>query len=252
MKSITEYLNAAGGNHEAALKDMHADFAEVNQAAEKEAGNSIRARKIVEATAPLFEALGIELPTAGARPSEAALSALSEAVKGTLDDLADLEESRDTWMGLASEAGLDVDAVVAAETPEAASEIINGWLGGIDAILDSNEELAPKLAAYQFAHENNLNPSAVLLQKGLEGLQQFTTKETVDGKEVEKQVWGIPGAKEGEFTPALEHLKPVLGMLTAEQKASNWTVKQDSVTTPPPATDKQLDEMNVATGDYSL
>lgn len=250
-KSVAQYLSAAGGDAEAALRAMHADLAAAHDQAESEAGSNIRARVISKALEPLADALGLQLPEPGRRPSQEAQGALEQAVKEVIGGLQQLEAGRDLALDLLAQAGLDVDALQQAESDEARGELVTNWLGSIDSVLDAAENAAAQLNVYRFAHEHGLDPKLLLLQKGAEHLEEREIEVERDGQPVKEKVWGIPG--DGDtFTPAAEHFRPVLEALNAQPQPSGWTVRQDSITQPQPVTAQQLDLSRAATGDYSI
>ncbi|MFC5846729.1 hypothetical protein [Deinococcus petrolearius] len=230
-KPLAQYLADHSGSHEAALSAMHADLTAQHGATDREAGANIRARTIAQALTPLAEALDIPLPEPGQRPTQDAGAALEQGVQDALAVFGDLQAAVETWQELAQEAGLDVQAVLTAQDDTRAESLIDGWLGGLTDARESGAAARQELNVYRFAHANGLNPDAVLLQKGLDGLEQrdVTTRDSA-GKDVTARVWGIPG--EGEaFVPALDHLKPVLGALRAgpqEPQGTAWVGGQES------------------------
>lgn len=228
FKTLAEYISAAGGNHEAAAAALHADLVTTNADKDREAGANIRARTIVKHLEPLAEALGIPLPAAGARPTQDAETALADGVKDALEGVEALESSVEAWQSIAADAGLDIEALE--KLPEKEQDaFIQNFISGLDSSTTQQE-----LAVYKFAAANGLNPQAVMLQKGLEGLTEREVKQTVDGKESTVKVWGIPG-KDDAFTPALDHLKPVMAALKpADSKptGTSWIGGQENQSKP--------------------
>ena len=230
VKTLAQYLADHAGSHEAAVTALHADLVKADSATEAEAGANIRARAISKALEPLAEALDIPLPPAGARPTQDAAAALSSGVSEALDSLSALEGSRDAWREIAADAGLDVDALEQAKDEAGMESVISGFLSGLEQTRTSQSAAQAELNAYKFAAANQLNPEAVLLQKGLEKLAEREIKTTGEGgKEVTSKIWGIPG-ENNAFTPALDYLKPVLGALKAQPESTpgtNWVRGQE-------------------------
>ncbi|MCD0156020.1 hypothetical protein [Deinococcus sp. 6GRE01] len=230
IKTLTQYLAEHGGNHEAALNAMHADLTTQARETEREAATNIRARTIAQHLQPLAEALSIPLPEPGQRPTQDATTALQEAVTGAIQGIEDLEAGLEEWQGVARDAGLDVDGILKEQDPTKVEAAIDGWLGGLTAAREGQSASAQELAVYQFAHENGLNPKAVLLQRGLDGLtrRDVTTKDA-SGNDVTTPTWGIPGQGDA-FTPALTHLEPVMAALkpqTQQQSGTGWVSGQE-------------------------
>lgn len=229
LKTLAQYLAENGGNHEAALAAMHADLTTQHQATEREAGTNIRARVIAKHLQPLADALGIKLPEAGTRPTEDATSALQDAVQAAIDEIGDLEDGLESWQQIAADAGLDVEAVLNEQDPTKAEQMVTDFLGGLTGAKEGQATAEQQLAAYQFAHANGLNPDAVLLQKGIEGLTLRDVEVTgQDGKKTTQKVWQVPGKTAGEYVSAVEYLQPVMGALKTQQQpeGTGWVTGQ--------------------------
>lgn len=231
MKTLAQYLAEHGGNHEAAANALHADLTAQYGETQREAAANIRARTIAQHVQPLAEALGITLPEPGQKPTQDATAALQQGVQDAITGIQDLEDSVDSWRDLARDAGLDVDAVLNEQDDAKAQTLLDDWLGGLQGTGQRADAATQELNAYKFAHANGLNPEAVLLQKGLENLQlRDVPGKDATGKDITTKVWGIPG--EGDaFTPALDHLKPVLSALKvtpSTPSGTGWPSGQES------------------------
>ncbi len=226
MKTLAEYLAAAGGDQDAALKAMHADLAKVSQSVEEEAGSNIRARVISKALEPLAKKLNIELPAPGQRPSKDATDALADAVTAgitTLDGQANNVERLTRVLG---DAGLDTTVLADVEKSK---PVIADWLKGLKTHVEGEQAARQELNIFKYAAAEHLKPDALMLQKGLERLEarQITRKDAA-GKDETVTVWGIPG--EGDaFKPASEHLAPVLDSLRVKptETGTRWVSGQE-------------------------
>lgn len=239
MKTLAQYLSAAGGDHEAAAKAMHADLIATSQerdtlqqTADREANANIRARTIAKAAEPLFEALGIPAPQPGQRPSQDAQAALEEGIQQAIEGIAALEEGIEDWQSIAADAGLDVQAVRDAKTPDEVEALISGFIEGVKATDTERDAATQELNAYRFAAQNGLNPEAVLLQRGIEHLELREVEVTgKDGQKTTQKQWQLPGKQEGEYVPALDHLQPVMAALKPQAQQAQghaWVTGQES------------------------
>lgn len=226
MKTLAEYLAAAGGDQDAALKAMHADLAQVSGSVEAEAGANIRARVISKALEPLAKKLGIELPAPGQRPSKDATDALADAVTGSLTALDAQTGTVDRLTRTLGDAGLDTTVLADAEKSKT---VIADWLKTLKTHVEGEQAAKQELNIYRYATAENLKPDAVMLQKGLERLEsRQITRKNAAGKDETVTVWGIPG--EGDaFKPASEHLAPVMDSLRVGkiETGTRWVSGQE-------------------------
>lgn len=237
MKSKAVFLNTAGGDHEAAFNALYDAYSasqtaltEAESNAEASDSNSIRTRVIAKALEPLAQALGIELPAPGKRPAQDAAQQIAAQVSEKLEGLEALEAGRDEALELLAAAGLDLEALEGADSDDARSEVVEGWLGNLDALLDTAEGATAELSAYRYATEQGLDPQALLLTKGVEKLRQVERERQENGETVKETVWVVG---EGDDAPlAADHFKPVLGALKREQKpaeqGTRWVSGQES------------------------
>lgn len=232
MKTLAQYLTEHGGNHEAAAAALHADLLRIDGDREREASANIRARTIAQAAEPLLRALDVPVPAPGQRPTEDATSALKDGVEQATQAVEGLEEGIELWESFAEAAGLDVDAVLKADSPDAQQKLMTDFLGTLDATAKARDTVAQELNVYRFAAANGLKPDAVMLQRGLEKLELREVEVTGEGGQKKtEQVWQLPGKAEGEYVSALDYLQPVMPALKAAPatpQGTAWVGGQES------------------------
>ncbi len=232
MKTKSQILAAAGGNHEAAFDALYSDYAttvnELNTAqteAEKNAGDSIRARVIAEGLEPLAEAHGITLPPKGQRPAKDALATLRSEAEEAVTALGETDSHALDMMALMIDRlGLDADAFEKAfealgDTPteDQVTALVDATLKTVTEPLARVQELE-RNETYRAAADP-LGYDPVKLQRIIPNLT--ARKAQVDGKDVTE--YGIPGDGDA-WTP-----------ITDAVKGWEASLKREGTTTPTPA-----------------
>ena len=213
MKTKNQILAAAGGSHEAAFDALYTDYASAvgelvtaQGEAEKNAGESIRARVIAAAVEPLAEVLGITLPPKGQRPAKDAQATLEAEVESALSGIQGQEEAADAFLDTVIERiGIDPEAFHGAFKDLPEQPTAEQFTAALDAALEPVR--APQARLQQQERELAASRLGLSLEDLSDVLgERQPTRQTVQRDGQDAEVFGVG---EGDSFKPLDEMRAV-------------------------------------------